>query len=71
MVVLAACRAFSENHAKWDLRSEIRRNFQFYNSFERAFAQSTSENLRSGRAFPKSDRLLGTMLLGKLHGLYG
>ncbi|MFZ1446259.1 MAG: hypothetical protein WAS49_12425, partial [Candidatus Dechloromonas phosphoritropha] len=42
----------------WDLRSEIRRNFQFYNSFERAFAQSTSENLRSGRAFPKSDRLL-------------
>ncbi|MBP8789050.1 MAG: aminotransferase class IV, partial [Azonexus sp.] len=48
--LLAACRTFSENHAKWDLRSEIRRNFQFYNSFERAFAQSTSENLRSGRA---------------------
>ncbi|MGB4225102.1 MAG: hypothetical protein WBJ68_00310, partial [Candidatus Dechloromonas phosphoritropha] len=41
---LAACRAFSDNHAKWDFRSEIRRNFQFYNSFERAFAQSTSEN---------------------------
>ncbi|MGB2902992.1 MAG: hypothetical protein WBB96_06140, partial [Candidatus Dechloromonas phosphoritropha] len=41
---LAACRTFLENHAKWDLRSEIRRNFQFYNSFERAFAQSTSEN---------------------------
>ncbi|MGB5008758.1 MAG: aminotransferase class IV, partial [Candidatus Dechloromonas phosphoritropha] len=43
--LLAACRTFLENHAKWDLRSEIRRNFQFYNSFERAFAQSTSENL--------------------------
>ena len=60
---LAACRTFSENHAKWDLRSEIRRNFQFYNSFERAFAQSTSENLRSGREFPKSDRLLDTEYL--------
>ena len=60
---LAACRAFLENHAKWDLRSEIRRNFQFYNSFERAFGQSTSENLRSGREFPKSDRLLDTEYL--------
>ncbi len=65
---LAACRAFSDNHAKWDFRSEIRRNFQFYNSFERAFAQSTSENLRSGRAFPKSDRLLAEQPGAAPHG---
>ena len=69
--LLAACRTFSENHAKWDLRSEIRRNFQFYNSFERAFAQSTSENLRSGRAFPKSDRLLAAELAQHQRGRHG